>query len=45
MATRLEGSERAAALAELAKTGWALAEGREAVKKTFAFADFSAAFG
>ena len=33
----------AAALAEL--TGWAAAEGRDAIVKTFAFKDFNQAFG
>ena len=33
----------AAALAQL--SGWAAAEGRDAITKTFKFADFSAAFG
>ena len=33
----------AAALAQL--TGWSAAEGRDAITKTFKFADFNAAFG
>ncbi|HLY78669.1 MAG TPA: 4a-hydroxytetrahydrobiopterin dehydratase [Caulobacteraceae bacterium] len=33
----------AAALAQL--SGWSAAEGRDAITKTFKFADFSAAFG
>ena len=33
----------AAALAQL--TGWSAAEGRDAIVKTFKFADFNAAFG
>jgi 4a-hydroxytetrahydrobiopterin dehydratase len=33
----------AAALAQL--SGWAAAEGRDAITKTFKFADFNAAFG
>ena len=43
MAAKLTGEGRAAALAGLA--GWREAEGRDAITKTFAFADFSAAFG
>lgn len=42
---RLTADARAAALAELAPSGWTLAEGREALTKTFRFADFSAAWG
>ena len=45
MPTKLEGAQRDAALAKLAETGWTLVEGREAVKKTFTFKDFSEAFG
>lgn len=40
---RLEGAERAGALAGLA--GWHQVEGRDAIQKTFRFADFSEAFG
>jgi 4a-hydroxytetrahydrobiopterin dehydratase len=43
MATRLTDAERTAALAGLA--GWSLVEGREAISKTFPFADVNAAFG
>jgi 4a-hydroxytetrahydrobiopterin dehydratase len=43
MADRLTDAERAAALAGL--DGWTLVEGREAIAKTFKFADFNAAFG
>jgi 4a-hydroxytetrahydrobiopterin dehydratase len=43
MATRLTEPERASALATL--EGWAMAEGRDAITKTFAFKDFNAAFG
>ncbi len=32
-------------LAPLLATGWAMAEGREAIVKTFRFRDFNAAFG
>ena len=43
MATKLEGAERQAALASL--KCWSLVEGRDAIQRTFAFKDFSAAFG
>lgn len=43
-ATRLEGAARDAALARLTEQGWALVDGREAVRKRFVFADFTAAF-
>ncbi|MCU0883818.1 MAG: 4a-hydroxytetrahydrobiopterin dehydratase [Beijerinckiaceae bacterium] len=43
MPPRLEGPERAAALASLA--GWATVDGRDAIHKRFVFADFNAAFG
>ena len=43
MAAKLTGEARAAALAGLA--GWREAQGRDAITKTFAFADFNAAFG
>lgn len=43
MAQRLTDAERATAMAKLA--GWSLADGREAIRKTFTFQDFSAAFG
>jgi 4a-hydroxytetrahydrobiopterin dehydratase len=43
MATRLSETERTQALAHL--TGWALVEGREAIRKTFVFRDFNEAFG
>ena len=43
MATKLSAEERAAALAALG--GWSEVEGRDAIRKTFAFADFNAAFG
>ena len=42
---RLDDTARAAALAALQPSGWALTEGREALKKSFRFKDFSAAFG
>ena len=43
MAERLEGAAREAALAEL--DGWSEVEGRDAIAKTFRFADFAKAFG
>ena len=41
----LSAEARAAALAELAGTGWREVEGRDAIARTFRFRDFSAAFG
>jgi 4a-hydroxytetrahydrobiopterin dehydratase len=43
VARLLEEEERAAALAAL--PGWSWDEGARAIRKTFRFADFSAAFG
>lgn len=43
MASRLTGEPRRAALAGL--PGWAESEGRDAIAKSFKFADFNAAFG
>jgi 4a-hydroxytetrahydrobiopterin dehydratase len=43
MTAKLTGEARAAALAGLA--GWREAQGRDAITKTFVFADFNAAFG
>ena len=43
MAEKLTGDRRREALARL--SGWREVEGRDAIAKTFAFADFSAAFG
>lgn len=45
MAEKLTQDEREAALAELGKTGWTLAEGRDAITKTYRFKDFTRAFG
>ena len=42
--TRLAPEARAAALAELGASGWREAEGRDAIERSFRFADFSAAF-
>lgn len=43
MATKLEASARAAAVANL--DGWSDATGRDAITKRFVFADFNEAFG
>ncbi len=40
---RLTDAERAAALAAL--PGWTLVDGRDAIRRSFRFADFNAAFG
>ncbi len=45
MAEKLEGEARTAALASLKANGWALVEGRDAVSKSFVFANFVEAFG
>ena len=43
MSDKLAGAALAAAVAGL--DGWSMAEGRDAIVKTFEFADFNAAFG
>ena len=43
MVEKLNESERAAALQRL--PGWRLVDGRDAIARTFTFADFNAAFG
>ena len=43
MATRLDDTERAEALARLA--GWSLVDGRDAIRRRYLFADFNEAFG
>ena len=43
MVERLGGAERAAALAAL--DGWEEVDGRDAIRKSFAFGDFNEAFG
>ena len=43
MTEKLSGAAREAALSGLA--GWSEVEGRDAIAKTFLFADFNAAFG
>lgn len=42
---KLQGSARDAALAELENQGWGMVEGRDAITKSFEFADFNEAFG
>jgi 4a-hydroxytetrahydrobiopterin dehydratase len=43
MAAKLEGEARAKALAGL--PGWSEVEGRDAIRRSFTFKDFNAAFG
>jgi 4a-hydroxytetrahydrobiopterin dehydratase len=43
MAQKIDATQRSAALAALA--GWTLVDGRDAITRTFKFADFSVAFG
>jgi 4a-hydroxytetrahydrobiopterin dehydratase len=43
MVERLSAAARDAALAEL--SGWTLVEGRDAIKKSYKFKDFTEAFG
>ncbi|MGV6848421.1 MAG: 4a-hydroxytetrahydrobiopterin dehydratase [Marinibacterium sp.] len=45
MTDQLMDERRAAALADLTAAGWAMADGRDAIVKTFEFADFVAAWG
>ena len=45
MANKLQGAARDAALEGLARAGWALQDGRDAIAKTFVFRDFTQAFG
>ena len=45
MRQKLTGAARAEALATLAAAGWAEAQGRDAVEKTYRFDDFPQAFG
>ncbi|SMX30727.1 4a-hydroxytetrahydrobiopterin dehydratase [Actibacterium lipolyticum] len=45
MTEKLTGTARDAALAPLLENGWNMAEGRDAIAKTFAFANFIDAFG
>jgi 4a-hydroxytetrahydrobiopterin dehydratase len=43
MATKLAGTDRTSALAEL--SGWTEVQGRDAITKKFVFKDFNQAFG
>jgi 4a-hydroxytetrahydrobiopterin dehydratase len=43
MAQKIDAAQRSAALAAL--TGWTLVDGRDAITRTFKFADFGGAFG
>ena len=45
MSNKLMGAEREVVLAGLTKSGWALDDGRDAISKTFKFANFAEAFG
>lgn len=45
MTEKLSDDARESALAPLFDAGWSLAEGRDAITKTFRFKDFTAAFG
>ncbi|WP_212523776.1 4a-hydroxytetrahydrobiopterin dehydratase [Actibacterium sp. MT2.3-13A] len=44
MTEKMTEAERRADLAPLLERGWAMAEGRDAIAKTYQFADFTAAF-
>ena len=45
MSEKLEGDDRAEALAPLVAAGWAEVAGRDAITKTFVFRNFVEAFG
>lgn len=45
MTEKLSAETRGPLLDPLMKTGWEMAEGRDAIVKTFKFADFADAFG
>ena len=45
MSSKLEGAARDGAIAELTANGWALVDGRDAIKKTFKFSSFIDAWG
>jgi 4a-hydroxytetrahydrobiopterin dehydratase len=45
MAGTLDATEREEAVARLAEAGWEVVEGRDAIRKTYRFADFAEAFG
>ena len=42
---KLSEDDRSGSLSPLLSTGWAMVEGRDAVKKTFTFSNFSEAWG
>ncbi|ABV91883.1 pterin-4-alpha-carbinolamine dehydratase [Dinoroseobacter shibae DFL 12 = DSM 16493] len=44
MAQKLDDSTRDEHLAPLMRAGWEMVEGRDAIKKTFVFGDFTEAF-
>jgi len=45
MSNKLTGARREAVLAGLTESGWALDDGRDAIRKTFKFSNFVEAFG
>lgn len=45
MTAKLEGADRAEAMAALTAAGWTAVEGRDAVHKAFVFGNFIEAFG
>lgn len=45
MSERLSAESRGPLLVPLMQNGWAMAEGRDAIVKTFEFTDFADAFG
>lgn len=45
MTGRLAGAERSAAIEALETSGWEVLEDRDAIRKSFAFRNFSEAFG
>ena len=45
MTEKLSDTARDTVLAPLMETGWRMADGRDAIVKTYEFADFIAAFG
>ena len=45
MSDKLDGAARAEALEELSGAGWAMVEGRDAIRKTFKFKSFAEAWG
>ncbi|MGJ8545925.1 MAG: 4a-hydroxytetrahydrobiopterin dehydratase [Sulfitobacter sp.] len=45
MSDKLSSETRKTLLGPLIENGWAMAEGRDAIQKTFKFSDFADAFG